>query len=282
MPHSPHLGRRGKRLEEAKAIVRHAAQSRKVSHPKTSSPDPNDEAGNAITKPAPRKRLAALAQQDRQKETRKRKAAAAARVGNGGDENGVDDSGSYGSAISAPDWPPVKSAPSTATTTSALANGRMTKQPKGIASAKSTGRGARKGDQATVRDFLTAGTKATLGLNTWEDGDIMEKRQHDRLLDQDTLVRKQNDEYDEEYDRGKTKKVRGNASERGGGRLDSTSFDKAFKTQQANGRPEIQLRGKKKKAAEMAGRQHDQGGRGRGRGGKRGGGGRGRGRGGRR
>lgn len=285
MPHSPLLGRRGKRLEEARAIVRQAAQSRKVSNPKPSSPAPNNEAEGAITKPAPRKRLAALAQQDRQKQSRKRKAAAA-RVGNGGGENGVDDSGSYGSAVSAPDWPPVKSILKDApTTVPALANGRVTKPTRAITSTKSTGQGAGKRDQGAVRDFLKAGTKPTLGLDTWEDADIGEKRQHDKLLYRAAPGRKQNDEYDEEYDRGKTKKVRGNASERGGGKLDSTSFDKAFKTQQENGRPEVQLRGKKKKAAEMADRQHNQGQRrqgGRGRGARRGGGGRGRGRGGRR
>jgi hypothetical protein len=259
-----------------------------VLQPKPSSPVPNVEAGNAITKPAPRKRLAALAQQDRQKQTKKRKhaaaAAAAARIGSGGDEIGVDDLGSYGSAISAPDWPPVKSTSKSApnTTAAALANGKVTKQSKAVTFTNSTGpRGARKSDQATVRDFLKAGTKPTLGLDTWEDADIGEKRQHDRLLHRAVLGRKQNDEYDEEYDRGKTKKVRGNAPERGGGKLNSASFDTAFKTQQANGRPEIQLRGKKKKAAEMADRQHNQGGRGRGRGGRRGGG-RGRARGGRR
>ena len=226
----------------------------------------------AVRKPPARKRLAALVQLEQQKQNRKRKAASDAAAG--GEK---DDSGSFGSAVSAPDWPPVK--PSNGTTAPAVANGK----PR-VTKAANHGR---KSDQAAVQDFLRAGTKPTLDLDTWEETDAGEKRQHDRLLYRAAPGRKRNDEYDEEYDRGKTKKVRGNPSERGGGNLDSTTFDMAFKSQQANGRPDVQLRGKKKKAAEMADRQHHQGGRqqggGRGRGGGgrsgRGGGGRGRGRG---
>jgi hypothetical protein len=272
--------------------MRQAARSRKVLNAKPSSPvpvpaaakgntrgaaaglDDDNDAQGAAKKPAvPRKRLAALAQQDRQKQNRKRKATAAADAD--ADNVGGDESGGYGSAVSAPDWPPVKSA-------SALPNGKPATKPakKGASTATAGQSGGRKSDQATVRDFLRAGNKPTLGLDTWEDADDGEKRQHDRLLSRSTPGRKKNDDYDEEYDRGKTKKVKGNASERGGGRLDSASFDKAYKTQQENGRPEVQLRGKKKKAAEMAERQYGQGQRqerGRGRGGQRGGRGRGRG-----
>ena len=218
--------------------------------------------------PKSRRRLAALADQEKKKQPRKRKAAEIARdvatteevppssgAGTPTTSNGM------GSAISAPDWPPVNPSPASSDGEAAPV---VKKGAKGKQRAASGGRTA---DAGAVRDFLRAGTKPTLGLESWEDTDISEKRQHDRLLQRAAPKRKKVDEYDEEYDRGKVKKVKNR--ERGSWNLDSSTFDAAFKSQKANGIGEVQLRGKKKKMAERgaaARKQQQGGGRGRGRG----------------
>lgn len=210
-----------------------------------------------------RRSLVALAQQERKKQQKKRKAAEMtaepeALAPSSGLVSPAASNG-LGSAISAPDWPPVKASP-------ALANGdAAVGAAKKRTRAKQRAANGRNAAPGAVQNFLRAGTKATLGLESWEDTEVTEKRQHDRLMHRAAPARRRVDEYDEEYDRGKVKKVK--VQENGGSKLDSSTFDAAFKSQKANGiSKDLQLRGKKKKMAERGEQQ-----RGRGGGGQRGG-----------
>lgn len=100
-----------------------------------------------------------------------------------------------------------------------------------------------------VRSFLLSGKKVSLAPQ-WGSVDVQDVRAHDRLLRAAVPSRKAPDEYDEEYDRGRMKKVRRAVDD---ALVDGSAPAKAFDAASKNkGMLEIQLRGRKKKAAELA------------------------------
>jgi hypothetical protein len=102
-----------------------------------------------------------------------------------------DDDAPSGSEVSAPDWPPVKQTKS------------GHKKKKAVAAPPSTKRAA----SDSVKDFLQ--TNGDLNMHAWENVDEREKQVHDALMQRQTgPTGRQLDEYDQEYDRGKVKKVR--------------------------------------------------------------------------
>lgn len=187
----PTLGRRGKRLAEQKMLLSFRLAN-----------------GNGATPP-------------------KRRRIVAARV-----ESPVEDSSpsqrgddaSLGSAVSAPDWPPVKAraAPPTQVATQ-----------------------ARKTDKSAVKEHLKGPGAHSLGVDAWEEAEAEDVRRHNHLLRRDVPKRRKVDEYDAEYDSGKVKKVRDKS--RPNGRVDSRAFDAAGQTgRKAEALREVQFRGKKK------------------------------------
>lgn len=132
------------------------------------------------------------------------------------------------SAIFAPDWPPRR-APAVAAAAAAAASPPPLAKP--VPALPATKRRAARKD---VGDFLQAGQGSAagkLGVDAWETVDPENQRQHDRLLRRAGAQRRPLDEYDAEYDVGKTKKVRDKL--RGRGSLDGGTFDAVFKAKQA-------------------------------------------------
>lgn len=120
-----------------------------------------------------------------------------------------DDEGEKDVAADAPEWPPIKS--------KAKMQQNGNKRPNG-----------------DVKEFLKkGGTGAGLGVDAWEDTGKKVKRIHDTLLHASAPLRRQIDEYDAEYDKGKVKKVR--KRNKDGDTIDSSVFDAAYTAEK--GRP---------------------------------------------
>lgn len=98
-----------------------------------------------------------------------------------------------------------------------------------------------KAEGKNVEEFLRKGDISY--LQTWEGTGAEEKLLHDRLLQHGVHRRKRIDEYDEEYDQGKVKKVRVKGTP--GSNLNSKVFDKLQKSRQS-GNLGMNVRHKKK------------------------------------
>ncbi|GAB4815062.1 hypothetical protein N2152v2_002108 [Parachlorella kessleri] len=133
----------------------------------------------------------------------------------------------------------------------------------GAAAATSAGSGAAVARGAEVKKLLqqTAGGRLGLAEGQWDTVDVETKRLHNRILQRAAPKRRQPDEYDQEYDLGRVKKVRTKAAaetdadyENGNvvaGRVGSRVFDAAWQAKQkgqggASSNP-VQLRGNKLK-----------------------------------
>ena len=100
---------------------------------------------------------------------------------------------------------------------------RLTSTPK----VQNTRYSVRKGKQAA--DSLVAGSlkpEVTLGLDTWDGIDVSNKKQRDKNMKRPMTDRKIADEYDMEYDKGKTKKIKTKRETNG---LTSAAFDAVAK-----------------------------------------------------
>ena len=283
------VGRSARSLELVRGLLLRSGATHLMSPPPPSvSPPPKRPLA-----PQPqqqRKILAAVADQERKKEQRRQKKKVtvaravpatampngnvSARGGGGWEEDsdgGRSTQNSLGSAIAAPDWPPVKengqsksNEKSVDRKAAAPTVGRLLPPKVSSRNVKATGR------QAAVKVAAT-------GLEAWSDigdGGLEEKRTYDRLMNRSEGKRRVLDEYDVEYDRGRIKKVKIRDDDGGGGRaLTSATFDKAFKSKQNGKMMDVQLRGKKKRNSERGGRGggRGRGDRGGGRGGRRGG-----------
>ena len=98
-----------------------------------------------------------------------------------------------------------------------------------------------KAEGKNVKEFLRKTDISN--LQTWEGTGAEEKLLHDRLLQHGVHRRKRIDEYDEEYDLGKVKKVRVKGTP--GSNLNSKVFDKVQKSRQS-GKLGMNARHKKK------------------------------------
>ncbi|KAI7838812.1 hypothetical protein COHA_007427 [Chlorella ohadii] len=158
--------------------------------------------------------------------------AAAAGQEDSGGSSGAAGGSATTSVVSAPDWPPA--APS------------------------SSGRAS---GEADVRAFLRkSGGGAKLPLSPWEDADAAAKRQQAQLLRQDAPKRKRLDEYDLEYDKGRTKKVkskRQSGGDGGGDGVQGADFDAAWQQKQHSG-VKTELRGNRKRRSQDFKRQQQQ------------------------
>lgn len=142
-------------------------------------------------------------------------------------DHSVDDTDSLGSAIPAPDWPPVKPALG------------------GKKASLSTDQNAHVNKRDAVKKLLNGVGAHSLGVDVWEDMDVDEKRRHDRLLRLNPVPgRRAIDEYDAEYDRGRVKKAK--SKDRVNDTLDSRVFDAAVKSKKPKAMQQVQLRGKKR------------------------------------
>jgi hypothetical protein len=115
----------------------------------------------------------------------------------GKDTDAIEDSNnSVGSAVLAPDWPPVKQKNSS----SHKKEGNTTKGGAGEGSS-----GAER-----AKEFLrkASASAQAMKLEAWEGMGHEDLRERDRLLALGTKSRRDLDEYDVEYDRGKVKKVK--------------------------------------------------------------------------
>lgn len=124
-------------------------------------------------------------------------------------------------------------------------NGKISRT-KSSEISKSTSKGVPKADHKDVKAFLRKADISNLQTETWEGTGAEEKLLHDRLLQHGVHRRKRIDEYDEEYDRGRVKKVR--AKGKSGSDLDSKVFDEFQKSRQKSGKSTLNARYKDKKA----------------------------------
>ena len=218
------MGRRGKRLEEQKMLLlkqmsRHAkapaSAARKRRRPGANGPS---------SPPAPEEGGPMLALAAEPPLTRRRVANFVEEMAPNGAAADLD----IDSAIFAPDWPPRRAGPAVAAAAAAASPPPLAKPVAALPATK------RRTARTEVGGFLQAAKGSAagkLGVDAWETVDSENQRQHDRLLRRAGAQRRPLDEYDADYDVGKTKKVRDKS--RGRGSLDGGTFDAAFKAKQA-------------------------------------------------
>ncbi|KAK2077331.1 hypothetical protein QBZ16_004965 [Prototheca wickerhamii] len=102
-------------------------------------------------------------------------------------------------------------------------------------------------DPDLVRSFLLTNKKVRQAP-TWDGVDADATRAHDRLLRQTVPSRRAPDEYNDEYDRGRVKKVRAPREAELDAAVSASAFDAAARSTEPR---KIQLRGRKRKAAEQ-------------------------------